>query len=107
MMPGDSSGTGRGSDTGTGTGTGSDSGTSGDTGTTTSTCEPINPDPTEIGMECQIDANCPMGYTCQPFSGVVLQMTCQILCEDDCECPMGLTCNETVDKTQMPWFQCG
>lgn len=86
------------------------SGTTTDTetqGTTDGGCAPITEDPAAIGTDCQAAADCPDGYTCQPFEGFAFQMTCQVLCEQTCQCPMGLTCNETVDKTGVPWFQCG
>jgi hypothetical protein len=70
-------------------------------------CDPITEDPSGIGAACRGPLDCLEGYTCQPFEGFVFQQTCQILCTMDCECPMGLTCMETVDKTGVPWFQCG
>lgn len=70
-------------------------------------CAPITEDATAIGQDCESDAQCPDGYTCQTFVGIELQMQCQILCEQTCECPMGLMCNETVDKGGVPWSQCG
>jgi hypothetical protein len=67
---------------------------------------PITDDDSAIGVDCESDGDCPDGYTCQPFSGIVLQMQCQILCEEDCECPDGYSCMQIVDKTMMPWNQC-
>jgi hypothetical protein len=95
---------------GTGTTGGTEgTGTTGDTegSSTGEPCVPITDDASAIATDCQVDADCPDGYTCQPFVGVVLQQQCQILCEATCECPMGLTCNETVDQGGVPWFQCG
>ncbi len=98
----DGSGSGSGEGTGTSEGTGTTDG-----GSTTEACMPISDDPSGIGMNCVSDLDCPDGYTCQPFVGFAFMQTCQILCENDCDCPVGLTCNETVDKTGVPWYQCG
>jgi len=90
-------------------------GTAGDTeGTSTGgssstgdVCEPLA-DGGAIGQDCGPGGvMCPPEYTCQPFAGFVLQESCQIICTDDCECPLGMTCNITMDKTGVPWFQCG
>lgn len=93
------------SDTGesdtSGTDTGEGSSSSGDV------CEPAA-DGAAIHQDCgPMGAMCPPGYTCQPFSGIVDQLSCQILCEDDCECPEGTTCNEVTDMTMTIWHQCG
>jgi hypothetical protein len=84
-------------------------GTSEDTATTDSgePCVPITEDASGINLECNVDGDCPAGYTCQPFQGIVFQTTCQVLCEQTCECPAGLTCNETADKSGAVWHQCG
>jgi len=98
-----------------GNGTEGTSGTTGDTeGTSTGdesstgdVCEPLA-DGGAIGQDCGPGGvMCPPEYTCQPFVGLVLQESCQIICTDDCECPLGMTCNMNVDKTGIPWFQCG
>ena len=70
------------------------------------TCVPLA-DGSAIGQDCSGGAPCPASYTCQPFAGFVFMESCQILCTQDCECPLGTTCNGTVDKTGIPWFQCG
>ncbi len=41
---------------------------------------------------------CPTGYSCLPFSGVVLQQFCGIPCRSDCECPSGERCGSYSDK---------
>jgi hypothetical protein len=69
-------------------------------------CEPINEDPSGIGGECINDVDCLDGYTCQPFVGIVFQLSCQILCTQDCECPLGYTCIEIADKSGSTWHQC-
>ena len=50
------------------------------------------------GGECINDVDCPAGYTCQPFAGIVFQLSCQILCTQDCECPAGYTCYVHADS---------
>jgi hypothetical protein len=97
---GSDSGTGTGTDSGSGSDSGSDSGTTGDV------CEPPD-DGASIGLDCAGGGMCPPGYTCQGFSGIVFQESCQILCTQDCECPMGTTCIQVVDKGGIPWMQCG
>ncbi len=79
-----------------------------DTATTDSgePCVPITEDASAIGLECEIDADCPAGYTCQPFAGIVLSTQCEILCEQTCECPAGLSCTEITDKGGATWHQC-
>ena len=69
-------------------------------------CEPITEDPSGIGGECINDVDCPAGYTCQGFAGIVFQLSCQILCTQDCECPLGYTCVEIADKSGSTWHQC-
>lgn len=89
---------------------GSSSGGPGTTEGSSSTgevCEPITDDPSFIGGECINDVDCPDGYTCQPFAGIVFQLSCQILCMEDCECPLGYTCLEIADKSGATWHQCG
>lgn len=90
-----------------GTTTTGESSSSGGTESDTGDCEPITNDPSAIGNDCEVDADCPDGYTCQPFQGFVLQLSCQVLCEQTCQCSPGLTCNEVVDKSGVPWSQCG
>jgi hypothetical protein len=69
-------------------------------------CEPLTDDPSAIGVPCGNGLMlCPPEYTCQPFAGIVLQESCQILCAQDCECPDGYTCEEVADKGNM-WMQC-
>ena len=58
-------------------------------------------------VNCNRDVDCPTGYTCQPFAGIVFQLSCQILCTQDCECPAGYTCDEIADKSGSTWHQCG
>ena len=72
----------------------------------TAGCEPITDDPTAIGDPCTGNGDCPAGYTCQPFSGIVPQESCQILCEQSCECPQGFQCVQVTDKSGIPWMQC-
>ena len=43
-------------------------------------------------------AECPTGYSCLSFSGVVLQQFCGIPCRSDCECPSGEHCGSYADK---------
>jgi hypothetical protein len=104
--PGDSTGTTDG--TGTTGGSTTEGSTEGSTtgGSTTEACEPITEDASGIGVDCMNDGECPEGYTCQAFEGIVLQQLCQILCTQDCECPAGLTCIEVSDKSGS-WHQCG
>ena len=94
----------------------SDSGTTSAEGTTdtgdssgsgtTAACVPITEDPSAIGMECDIKGDdCPEGYTCQGFSGVVFQSACQVICEEDCDCPEGHSCEMVQDKATS-WMQC-
>lgn len=86
-------------------GGGTDSGTDAG-GMSADACMPITTDPGEIGRDCA-DAPCPAGYTCQGFSGIVFQQTCEILCTNDCNCPTGYTCQERSDKSMRPWMECG
>lgn len=88
---------------GTTEGTGTTEGSS----STGEVCQPITEDPSGIGGECINDVDCPAGYTCQPFAGIVFQLSCQILCTQDCECPAGYTCDEIADKSGSTWHQCG
>ena len=44
---------------------------------------------------------CPTGYSCLPFSGVVLQQFCGIPCRSDCDCPSGEHCGSYSDKAGM------
>lgn len=101
----DPSGTGS-SDGGTGSDTGASEGGSSSDGGTTAACEPITEDASAINQDCVADGDCPDGYTCQEFNGILLQQTCQILCEETCECPDGLSCVEVEDKLMIPWHQC-
>jgi hypothetical protein len=78
-----------------------------DASTTGEPCDPITEDASAINVDCLSDLDCPVDYTCQPFVGFAFQQTCQILCTETCECPMGLTCLEIIDKTGIPWHQCG
>lgn len=89
-----------------GTGTTAGTGTSEGSSSTGEACEPITEDPSGIGGECINDVDCPAGYTCQPFAGIVFQLSCQILCTQDCECPAGYTCAEIADKSGSTWHQC-
>lgn len=82
-------------------------GTSEGSSSTGEACQPITEDPSGIGGECINDVDCPVGYTCQPFAGIVFQLSCQILCTQDCECPAGYTCLEIADKSGSTWHQCG
>lgn len=96
--------------TGMGTGqvettTGATTGDAGTGGPSDTGCAPITEDASAIGTTCQIDDECPPGYTCQDFEGVVLEQSCQIRCEADCECPTGLSCVEVTDKAHA-WMQC-
>lgn len=88
---------------GTTEGTGTTEGSS----STGEVCQPITEDPSGIGGECTNDVDCPAGYTCQPFAGIVFQLSCQILCTQECECPAGYTCDEIADKSGSTWHQCG
>lgn len=45
------------------------------------------------------------GYTCQPFNGIVVSYSCQIICTEDCECPDDGTCVENGDKYS-DWMEC-
>ena len=56
--------------------------------------------------QCNDDGDCLAGYTCQPFQGIVLEMSCQVLCEQTCECPAGLVCTPVADKSGAAWNQC-
>lgn len=78
----------------------------GSTTDTGETCVPITEDASGIGSECAVDGDCPAGYTCQPFAGIVLEMSCQVLCEQTCECPAGLSCIAVADKSGASWNQC-
>ena len=83
---------------------------SGTTETDTDTgekCVPITEDPSGVGIQCESDMDCLPGYSCQPFQGIVLQTSCQVLCEQTCECPAGLACLDVADKSGMAWHQCG
>jgi hypothetical protein len=84
----------------------SSEGSSSDDGGTTAACQPITDDASAIGQACGDDGDCPEGYTCQGFSGIVFQQSCQILCAETCECPNGYACTFTVDKSGIPWYQC-
>jgi hypothetical protein len=84
--------------------------TTGSTSATTDSgevCDPITEDASAINNACNSDLDCPADYTCQPFQGIVLQMTCQVLCEQTCQCPAGLSCIEIADKSGATWGQCG
>jgi hypothetical protein len=60
---------------------------------------------TPIGMVCP-GGTCPPGYTCQAYSGIVLQHMCAIRCEPGgCPCPDTTTCQEVSDKTGT-WHEC-
>jgi hypothetical protein len=50
------------------------------------------------------DGDCPSGYVCQGFSGVVFAQSCQIRCET-CTCAGGSTCTRVSDKGAS-WMQC-
>lgn len=94
------------------TSTGTTGETTGTTGETSSTddgepCVPITEDASGIGVACEVDGDCLPGYTCQPFQGIVQQLSCQVRCEQTCECPAGLACLEVADKSGASWFQCG
>lgn len=69
-------------------------------------CMPITDDTRGQGVSCRDGVACPAGYTCQAFSGIVLDHRCQILCRETCECPTGQECLEVRDKAGS-WFQCG
>jgi len=77
---------------------------SGGSSTGPGACPPA--DGASIGVDCK-PGTCPECYTCQPFEGIVFQQQCQILCESVADCPPGLECTMVVDKTGMPWQQCG
>ena len=68
-------------------------------------CSPITDDASAIGQDCMNGQACPMGYTCQPFIGFVLEERCQILCNEDCDCPQGTNCEMVQDKANV-WMQC-
>jgi hypothetical protein len=71
-----------------------------------SDCDPLAADSSAVDQPCgDSGGDCPDGYTCQPFNGIVLQMKCEILCTEDCECPDGGTCEEFADKAGA-WTQC-
>ena len=67
-------------------------------------CVPPTSDTSAIGTSCTSAADCPSGYVCQPFIGIVLQQTCEIRCETAC-CPSGTTCQMVADKAGT-WLQC-
>jgi hypothetical protein len=70
------------------------------------TCPPQPTDLTPTGRPCPTDM-CPAGFTCQAYSGIVLQHSCAILCEPGgCPCPATTTCIEVSDKADT-WHECG
>lgn len=83
----------------------SSTGAESSSGGTTEPCVAITEDANAIGANCAGDTECPPGYTCQPYSGIVVQYTCQILCEKNCDCPRGHACSEIMDKGDT-WSQC-
>lgn len=63
-------------------------------------------DTSAIGNDCTSDGDCPAGYVCQGFSGVIFTQSCQILCAPGaCPCPSGTACTTVGDKGGT-WMQC-
>ena len=60
-------------------------------------CAPLSIDGSAIGNDCARDT-CPTGYQCVAFSGIVLQMRCQVPCRTDCDCPGAFACRPVTDK---------
>lgn len=59
-----------------------------------------------IGATCSNDGDCPTGYSCRAFSGIVLTHSCQILCDPSgCPCPDTTSCTAHSDKGTS-WSQC-
>lgn len=59
-----------------------------------------------IGTDCTMDADCPAGYVCQGFSGIIFTQSCQIRCDlTACPCPGATTCQTVGDKGGT-WMQC-
>ncbi|HEV8325213.1 MAG TPA: hypothetical protein VG389_26590 [Myxococcota bacterium] len=63
-------------------------------------------DPSSIDAMCLSDTDCPVGYVCQPFSGIILTQSCEVLCATDCDCPAGYSCMPRADKSGS-WMECG
>lgn len=63
-------------------------------------------DANAIGTDCTMDADCPAGYVCQGFSGIIFTQSCQIRCDlTACPCPGATTCRMVGDKGGT-WMQC-
>lgn len=86
-------------------GSGGSGGTSGSGGAGGGGCTPVAQDASATGKACTVSGDCPDGYTCWTFNGLVSQTLCAILCETTCECPAGTTCKLQSDKGGS-WYQC-
>jgi hypothetical protein len=69
-------------------------------------CSALSTDASAFDKTCVNTIDCPGGYTCQPFNGIVLSYSCQVLCQRDCECPAGRTCQAVSDESGASWKQC-
>lgn len=68
-------------------------------------CTRITEDTSAIGNTCSDNTDCPTGYTCRSFSGIVLQQRCEIICQQSCQCPNNYACQTASDKGGS-WMQC-
>lgn len=59
-----------------------------------------------LNQSCTGAGDCPAGFVCQSFSGVVLTQSCEIRCDDPAfTCPCGTVCQDHSDKVGS-WRQC-